>query len=411
MHMRKLEILFAVLCFLYYSRVSAQNEIILTPIDIRNSITLDDLWNMTISVTRPTNFISFYITLDVKGAENNALVNVESAQFPLQQGVLTLSPVNLDMLQPVKANYSSSEFFSNTLQNGGYFPSGTYRVIYTLYGIAHDPYTGTVTEKMTTVYFTKSVELFYPPMLLEPFNGEELKNNQSVFFTWTPAMGNNTSITTYTIRIAEVLKGMTASEALSSSTQFYFDEGISETYINYPPEATGFIEDTLYAWQVAAFFDNTNPVYSEYFTFTYHNPQPNPNINTSNVRIKNKLYAEPRPWLDGGYAIVFDTLRFVYNEIYSVQSTDYLLFKIFNKKHEQVLLPSQTGNLNITTIQSPNIVKGTNYISLPVNLANLPKNEYYILELSNVKKERWLLRFLIAGDNIPYAHPHDTNTN
>ena len=130
-----------------------------------------------------------------------------------------------------------------------------------------------------------------------------------------------------------------------------------------------------------------------------------------NIRIKNKLYAEPKPWIDGAYTVVFDTLRIVYNEQYNVQPTDYLYFKILDKKHDIVLLPTQAGTMNIASIQSPRLLKGTNYLILPVNLANLPKNEYYIIELSNIKKEKWFLRFFIAGSNIPYAQPPYTNTN
>lgn len=384
-------------------RSFSQSDIQLQPLDIRNTIMLEDLWNLNITLLKPTNFQSFYLTMEVATTPGSPLVRGETAPFRLQQGTLNISPLNIDILQPQKVYYLSSDFYSRTLENGGYFPSGTYHVRYVLYGTANDPVAGTVTERMASAELLKTVETLYPPMLLTPFNGETLDNIQSVVFTWTPAMGYQSVSVNYTIRIAEIWDGISPVEALSSTSLFYRADGLNETFFTYPPEAAGFAEDRLYAWQVTAFFDNNSSVNSEYFVFTYHPSRPEPNYETNSIRIKSRQFAAVKSIIDGGFCIVFDTLRFCYEEPYSTDSSDYLHFVIFNKTNDTVLLPVQDDITTIASIPGPLVNSGTNCIALPVNLANLPKNEYYFLIITNVRKEQRFLRFFIAGDNIPFV--------
>ena len=162
--MKNSALLFIILFFLNFSKTFSQDAIVLSPVDIRNTITLEDLWNMNVSMIKPTNFLSFYLTLEVKDASGTPLVKAETAPFRLQQGVLSISQINLDILQPLKVYYYSQNFYIKTLQNGGYFPSGTFVVKYILYGTANDPVAGTVTELMASADFIKTIDLLYPPM-------------------------------------------------------------------------------------------------------------------------------------------------------------------------------------------------------------------------------------------------------
>lgn len=383
-------------------RSFSQGNIQLQPLDIRNTIMLEDLWNLNITLLKPTNFQSFYLTLEVTASHGSVLVRGETAPFRLQQSTLNISPLNVEILQPQKVYYHSADFYSRTLENGGYFPPGKYHVRYVLYGTANDPMAGTVTERMASADLVKTVETLYPPMLLTPYNGETLDNIQSVVFTWTPAMGCQSLSINYTIRIAEVWDGISPAEVLSSTSIFYRANGLNETFFIYPPEAAGFAEDRLYAWQVNAFFDNNSSVNSECFVFTYHPSRPEPNHETSSIRINSRQFASVKSTIDGGFFIVFDTLRFCYEEPYSSDSTDYLHFAVFNKTNDTVMLPVQDDVTAIASIPGPMVYSGTNCIALPVNLANLPKNEYYFLVITNSRKEKRFLRFFIAGDNTPF---------
>jgi len=377
----------------------AQSSISLTGnMPLNNDLfTFESLWDLSITMPAPTNFLNFYLTLEVI-TDNNQVVYAESNTFPLTQGVLVINPFNMIMLQPIKTNYTSSNFYEQVMQNGGYFPTGTYTLNYTLYGIAKDPYTGTVIEKMATTTVSKTASATYNIILLEPIDGDTLRDNQNVFFSWTPVFGINLNNTTpdYAITIVRVDSGQSREQAIEQKPPFFEMYNINETVYNYPPSGTQFTTRQQYAWQVKAFNGSTILATSNIHVFDYDTLRNFlPLIINNQSLIFPKPYAELRTSLNAGFVVVCDTLKFKYIEPYYLSEADYLHFKIYDNKRAFVGIPTQESSQysNINNLISPIIKKGTNFVRLPLTSLSLLQNKYYILEIQNQKGDIRYLRF------------------
>jgi len=103
-----------------------------------------------------------------------------------------------------------------------------------------------------------------------------------------------------------------------------------------------------------------------------------------------KSYAKLKKKIDGAYYYTTQSLHFQYLEQYSVPTGANLNYCIYNHKKEMVS--------NVPTL---NVSFGENFYS--INLANLSitANEYYTLEVTDSKGEKWYMRFYYSSPPPP----------
>lgn len=129
-------------------------------------------------------------------------------------------------------------------------------------------------------------------------------------------------------------------------------------------------------------------------------PRPRPNQSAP-------YYATLKRELDGGYYVVSNgMLKFKFDEEYN-DTDDKLSFKIYNNRHNEVV-----NSINLPLAMQLSSDYGEGWHSLNILNCNITPNGYlgngyYILEVQNEKREKWLLRFrntnnvvIICKDNI-----------
>lgn len=92
-------------------------------------------------------------------------------------------------------------------------------------------------------------------------------------------------------------------------------------------------------------------------------------------------HAEVRPQLDGGYAQSYlNKLYFKYTEEYGTSS---LIYRVLNKEN-QVVLTNATQPVTLTPGNEGYVLDVTGIVN---------GSDFFILEITNNKKEKWYLRF------------------
>jgi len=97
----------------------------------------------------------------------------------------------------------------------------------------------------------KAIKSILPPQLSYPSN-ESVIDIQYPVLIWIPPRPINGIMVTYSIRLVEILNGQSPIEALLQNPPLIDLNGLNNTFLNYPMNATPLQADGHYAWQVAA---------------------------------------------------------------------------------------------------------------------------------------------------------------
>ncbi|HEX6066834.1 MAG TPA: hypothetical protein VFZ04_21510, partial [Longimicrobiales bacterium] len=128
-----------------------------------------------------------------------------------------------------------------------------------------------------------------PPLLLGPDHGDVL-TQQDPLFQWTPVQVPIDFQLSYVMRIAEVLQGQTAAEALRSNIPHFQMLDAQQPSLRYPIDARPFEVGKRYAWTVQVLDQNgyaaaTNDGRSEIWTFRFDDDEPVANSGQQTVRV------------------------------------------------------------------------------------------------------------------------------
>ena len=132
-------------------------------------------------------------------------------------------------------------------------------------------YTGCVTvfsgqQELKTLCIEVTAENFSPPMLVFPFDGQELSQVNPTL-SWIPPVPNAPGDIQYSVKLVEVVQGQTPQEALLKNPARFFEDEIETTTLPYPPSALPLEIDKVYAWQVIAFVGLTKIGITEIWHF------------------------------------------------------------------------------------------------------------------------------------------------
>ncbi len=151
----------------------------------------------------------------------------------------------------------------------GRLPEGDYQACVTVKDLAGASLAPARCASFTIVYPA-------PPSLFFPSDGDTI-TTQYPTFSWTPVQVPPEYQLRYVMRIAEVLSGQTAHQALVANVVQYENENLNLTTIQYPLDALALEDGKTYAWQVQGVDQNgyppsSNDGRSEIWTFTFKSP-------------------------------------------------------------------------------------------------------------------------------------------
>lgn len=361
---------------LYMVLTNVQAQYLLTAISPPPQFTHDDLWNLSITRTNTQdNYTQFYLGLRIYNTTGQLEVKTNSSNFSLNQNVTVINIGNINTVQPFTINYYNGTLLQQVIASGGLFPAGTFLIQFTLFGRPTD---GVFTE-LADFNYEVIVDALWPPILLLPEDRDTITVPNPIL-TWTPAFSTAfTGNITYSLTLVKIMPGQTKEQAIVSNPTYYKQNSLYSTFDVY--NGLGLETGFAYAWRVHAQVGG-QLLPSQVWEFTLAGtPSLNPVLTTN---IFSKLAVEPDGFV---YLAKNMKLNVLYDEEYDLPSGyTNLNFKIYD--HTGIAVASSTSGGGQYPIQ-----KGSNYLSLSCTQLGLQQSNTYLLEISNLKNEKFYLRF------------------
>jgi len=330
-----------------------------------NRIRVDDLlrFNLVNASADKQNVYARIIVTDQSGTK---VLEGICNQISLDAGSNKV-PSNLTF---TKVDYNNTRYREYIYNNRKELPSGTYKICIIIYKSGTE-------EEISREEFDKESEFMNPPILVTPFDGEELEVLQPMF-SWLPPTPVSPELSvTYKIKIVELLPNQNINDAIAHSTVYLEKEAIPSLRLNYPIEARAFDISKKFAWQIEAYADGVFIGRTDVWQFKFKNKTPN---NSKSLDIVQS-YALVKKSKDQGYYMAINNLKFKFDEEYN---GGLLKVTIYDVHHSVVW--SSNGSL----------VKklGLNKYQLDlINMKEIANGEYYELEVINDKDEKFSLNF------------------
>jgi hypothetical protein len=190
----------------------------------------------------------------------------------------------------------------------------------------------------------------------------------------------------YRLVLVELNKDQSPDAAVTVNPPLYVKNFLTTHNVQYPADARKLEPGKTYAWQVqktgnGAIIDKT-----EAWQFT---------VKKNEKNLPNK-YAVVKKEIDGGYYEVSDEkIYFKYDEVYTGNN---MLCKIKNDKNEYIDIKVKNENVKSGQVSESGSLKskGQNYFEFDLVEYHLKKG-FYLLEVTNEKREISYLKFLISN--------------
>ncbi len=251
-----------------------------------NQFRVADLWELTLINTGRTTLTVFLVgTLDEE--RDGRVAQATSGTIQLAPGTKVFSRQNYRELEPINVESNVPRYRDIFLQTGG-APSGSYTICISVRAV---PSGGEITSDC----IQQQIENVSQPLLVFPSDGSEIETKLPVF-SWTlPApfgQGRSSGITTYTVRIVEVLGRQSPVAAMQTNAAWYEQENVRSPALQYGVGARELQPGKRYAWSVSAFRGGSLLGQSEVWEFTY---KPTARIKTPDIVIRRDITAPPPP--------------------------------------------------------------------------------------------------------------------
>lgn len=202
-----------------------------------NQLKLADLWRLQIVNAGRTD-IPVFFQGEITEATDGLVVDGESAPIALRPGVMLITG---SQVEPVDIGYGDPRYERALIRTGG-APSGVYqicvRAIHTETG-----------EVLAEDCLTHEVNLFNPPILISPIDGEIVRETYPTF-VWTPATGGGANRIAAQSRI--IITAQYARQSYLAAVNAnppWFEGTVAGSTFRYPGAARRFQEGN-YAWRI-----------------------------------------------------------------------------------------------------------------------------------------------------------------
>lgn len=277
---------------------------------------------------------------------------------------------SVEMLNQFKIRIKNQYFYEPAWENyviaTGKLPVGLYTGCVTVYN-------GQVEVK--TLCLEIKSENYSPPMLIYPYDGQELTNSIPVL-SWLAPVPNALRGITYDIKLVEQRAGQTAQEALLRNPARMQQSQLTFTSIPYPSDALPLEIEHSYAWQVQAYVGSTKIGVTEVWSFKV--------VTISNEikeRISKQSYIDINGQQNMNNIELIKLVKFKYNSAYSGQQLE---FELRDEKGEFIRLPKKKFKLK----------SGDNYFEIDLSKTKGIRHEHgYSLVLQLPSGQRVVMHF------------------
>jgi hypothetical protein len=218
----------------------------------------------------------------------------------------------------------------------------------------------------------KTIKGIIPLQVGYPSNNEII-NNTTPVFVWTPPTAGNNLMVTYSILVVQLQAGQTSAEALLQNSPLLITTNITNTFFKYPSDAAALRDGNHYAWQVAASSAGQSLGAMEPSSFTVkkvENKSENINYPVASKVSKERFYV-----CHGVFYFSYDNMAHEKTLTYTIKSMD--------KSME-----------NIKSLPALTLGPGMNRLKVDLSQSGqLKSNTYYYLEITDKKKQVYKLMY------------------
>lgn len=328
---------------------------------------------------------SFEIEFNGKilGPDGQTVVEFKTNSTMLNPGSNMFNSMNLGIKSQLYFNQDIAEIEVKT----GNYPSGNYTICIWSNCLVPDcngagQYAGSVETPFCTQIH---IENPTPLILAFPENESEIEE-QRPLYTWIPPapVAGSTSLN-YTMTLVEILEGQSKADALAMNRPLIEMQGIDNPLLMHPLDIDELEKGKTYAWQVEAFVGRTSIAKSEQWKFKVKKEIPKKVAKVSLTMKSNKaVFAyEVKPC---------DSISLVFEQNYNIDlKADWNI----SMKNEF------TGeNIDVSRLQVNKTYIGLNEILLiPFENVDIIYNSYYLIELRNLKNEKFYIRIIFTKQN------------
>lgn len=328
------------------------------------------LWNLALmnGTREPLNVRLEVVMRDV--ASDQQVLTGTTRLFTLPEGGIQ---VQVKDVLPVVYS-SGSSLIPVDPSPDGFLPVGIFNICYSLIGSKK----GAPEEVLAETCETFEIEPLSPPMLVMPPN-DDVAESTRPFFTWLPPapfqLFHNMR---FDLKLVEVFPTQSPADAIQQNIPVTLQGAIPVTSFQYPLTMPELDSSKTYAWQITAKNGVLPVANSEIWTFRVKQY----GVDTTRFLSKG-YYTRLRREDDASYIIASESLRFSYDHEYSDSAVTIRLTDITNAVRKTV------------TIEEPllKVKYGQNLVNFDLEPVNVTDKHIYLLELINVKQEKWYLKF------------------
>ena len=328
------------------------------------------LWNLSL-INTGTEAVNVRIDLVMTDASNNQpVMTAVSNTFSLPVGV---KQVQVTDVSPVSYTVTGAGYSIDANPNG-FLPVGVFHFCFAVTKVGTD-----APERLGEECETVEIEPLGPPELIMPSDSEAVETTRP-FFSWLPPSPFTLfSNLNYDWVLTEVMPMQSAADAIQMNIPVLSQSSVSTTNFQYPLAMPELDTSKTYAWRVTAKNNISFIANSEIWTFRVRKFAPDTVVHKS-----NGYYSRLRTAEDASYIVCSGVLRFAYlNELNSNQ-VSITIFDVSTAVRKQVNLDSADYAVRF----------GQNYLEMDLReYAEVKDRHMYLMELTNVKNEKWFLQF------------------
>ncbi|MBI3235071.1 MAG: hypothetical protein HYZ42_13730, partial [Bacteroidetes bacterium] len=262
-----------------------------------------DLWNISVINSSGQNYQARLVADITSGGQK--ILTAQSSNISIISGVSNVNPMDV---ATVSINYYDRNSEESDRSSISLLP-GEYDIHISLIDVATNALLEDLNEKI-------KVEILTPITLLSP-EDESIIYTKNPQFSWLPPQPLPAGEIHYQIRIAEILNGQSAADAMMRNRPIHDAIVNSQTLYNYPLNTLPLIENKDYAWEVRLLLANSGegsrakdaPIKSDIWRFRIEAMKPN-----LEIKIKENSYVDIKTASSTNVYWMMDTLRLKYNE-------------------------------------------------------------------------------------------------
>lgn len=260
---KNIRLLFLVLLLLTGGQLFCQVTVTAVPPPAR--FTLDDLWSITLVKNNAAlNNQDLNVQLNVYDKKAQKVISATTNKFQFKTvKILNINRATISQYQPINIAYYDNKLKNKLTQQGGTFPSGSYKVEIVVNAVGAG-----YTEPLGKYSYNINAELAYPIKLLNVYNKDTIKELNPTF-TWIPPYPLPAGNVDYEITIAEIMPNQTPDAALLENQPVIKKTIPNQNAMYYSPANPKFINGKDYAWNVKVVQGGNLYSQSEVWSYSY----------------------------------------------------------------------------------------------------------------------------------------------